>query len=744
MNLKASLCVGACALALGAAGSAAAEGNQASRGGQVEELVVTAQRTAQSVQDVPVSITAIGGDALQRQGVSDLKDITRLVPNFTFRDAGANIQYNLRGSTTLNPNGALEGAVSVYVNDVYRASPFANDAVVFDLDRVEVLRGPQGTLFGRNSTGGLINFITKRPGHDFGGYANLSYGSYNRREVEAAVDLPLSDRVRTRLAIRTIDRDNWQKNLGTGGGDGFGAIHSLNGRLTIDANVTDRLEATLILTHQHNDNNTYANSGLGGVDPARFDPAHPGTTQFNCPTRDQLLAGQCLFVNFDGSVLPNNAPTTRDYARVDVSKIPRKLTLNNGTLNLAYDAGGGIKVTSLTSYEHFNFYNFDEFDGTDAFPFGSDSDVHHDQFEEELRVNGATGPLTWVAGAFYLNARYQTLPTPQAGGIARETRRTESGAVFANAEFAITDQWKVIGGIRYTKETKKLHATVPLVGTPRVSADGKISDSFVTGRGGVEFRPIEHVMIYATGSTGQKSGEFGDVGADATAAVFKPEKVTAFEFGSKTQWFDRRLTLNGDIFWQKTRNFQFGFPVLTSTTTATTNNSSIESYTAKGFELDGSFVVNEDFRIGGSGSYNKTRIHDPSTRKQTIQSVVYTLNGNQIPGTPKWKLTGYADYTVPLSDGGIDLHADYSWQSSLFWDISNNPYATEGAYGLANARITWRTRGDRLSITGFVDNAFDKKDYAALRFWLNGFPTMITQWGDDPGRTYGVRVGVTF
>lgn len=727
-----------------------ADDDQSSAG---DVIVVTALRTEQTLQSVPISAAVISGKEVAARNLTDLRDIAAIIPNFSVRDAGAAIQYNIRGSTTLSTSTFLENAVSTYVNDVYMASPTANDAVMFDVSRVEVLRGPQGVLFGRNSTGGLVNFITNRPGSDFGGYVRAQYGSYDRTELAAAIDVPVGESVAMRLATRIIDRDDWQKNLGAVGG-AFGGISSVNARVTLQAELGEKFTATLIGSINRNRNNNYANGSWGGAAWPRqpFDFAAP-RTRVNCSTSvSDILsrAPQCLFYNPNRrGIFPNDGPDTRTFARVEVAEIPRRFDQHNGTLDLKYDLSDRATLRSITAYNWSKFQNFDEFDGTEFLDFYSDVRNKARQVTQEITLTGELSDrLTYVLGGFYLDARARGLPPTIGIDMRQGYRDTESLAGFANVRYEFSPSVAVFAGGRVTDEKKAILSTNSTSGN---SFEAQTKSNFFTYRIGLEVTPLENLMFFASRSTGRKAAEFTNAdpdtnGGQGSADLFNPEQVLAHELGIKGSTLDGIFSGSLVFFHQRTRNFQFGFPTLLNAegSAFTSLNSSIEKFTARGFEAEMTVRPNSWIRFFGSVGYNATRIVDSATRTQTWAQIIYPVDGNEMPGTPKLKASGGATVTVPSSVGSFELDVNYAWQDDLFWDISNNPFAVEEAYGIGNARVTWREPNRRLSATLAVDNVFNQIDHAALRFWADRTPFIVAQWGNDPGRVWRFEVGYEF
>ncbi|ANY18629.1 Colicin I receptor precursor [Tsuneonella dongtanensis] len=708
------------------------------------EIIVTANRSESSIQDVPISVTAISGDELRDRNVVNLRDVVALVPNFSFRDSGFNIQYNIRGSVSIQTSGFQEQPVSTYIDDVFLGSPVANDAGLFDLERVEVLRGPQGTLFGRNSTGGLVNFITAKPDEEFGGYLNVQLGRYFHRVAEAAVNVPLGPNVRTRFAGKYVGRDDWQKNVGAGGG-GFGALNQLAGRFSLEADLGPDLTALVQIQHNRNRDNQYANTGLGGSDPSRLVPGN-GSTRFNCDL-ERILAGACADVTGAGVVRRATfMPADKKVVSIDVNDVYRDLNFTNLIGRLTWNLNAQTTITSLTSGQFMTFLNYDEFDGTDYLRFGGDRGNKTKQFLQELRVNGQYDTIDYVAGLFYLNVDSRNTDGIIPDQPLRLNPTTKSFAVFANITARIAEGLSLIAGGRQTWEDKAISVRRPFTGTTTNSFDDKRTDSFFTYRLGLQYEPTPDVLLFSTYSTGQKSGDF-DTPNSATGQTnyFLPERTESVEVGAKTSFFNRALVINPTLFWQKTKDYQFGAPAIDPNTgRPTTINNPIDSYTSLGFELETVARPSRGIELGATVGYNRTEIQDPGTRTQTVQNVVYPLDGNQMPGTPKWQVNTYGAYSADLGDGSLlKFQGEYQWQSKIFWDISNNPFAIEKPYGIANFRINWSDANDQLSVGAYVENAFDK-EYASLRFWLPGFPLYVIQWGNNPGRTYGLTAGLRF
>ncbi len=724
--------VGALALSLGAAATPALAADQAppattapadpddaaadSRG----EIVVTAQRREQRLQDVPTSVTVLDSAQFTVGGVGrSAGEILNYVPN-----ASAGTQQHGRPRWWIRGVGAgqqqldLANPVGFYLDDVYISNASATGIPLFDLERIEVLRGPQGTLWGKNTTGGAINVISKRPsltGND-DNYVKLEYGSYDDKIAEAGIGTTIiDDKLAARVSFRIDDRGGRFNNLFTGNKDN--AIDDSVFRAQLLARPTEDLEALLSFHYRRYKTQgtywttaSYAPSGI-------FRNGYAPSTNIND--------------------VSTNAP---DWGNT------RQL---GGTLHLDWQIGG-LTLTSITGYERYDNRGPNDSDNTPLEISRGYVDARSSQWTQELRLTSPQdNRFSWIAGLFYFNEKIRsdaysaTLPQGSVPALAGSTaapayalttydHKAESGAAFGSGTFAFTDAIKLTLGARWTRETKTLafdrfagattswtnyaqwwnSYTGTFGGPGTFSGDlRKTWDAFT-----YDITPSWTIdrnnLLYAKFSHGVKSGGFNTAATLPVAlTVANPEKLDAYEVGYKSQWFDGRLTFNATAFHYDYHDVQVNVVgpnpgAVGGTVVSYLQNAAKAHVNGAEFELLAHPVDN--LTLNASLGLLRTRYD----RFQVLNGGA-NLAGATFVRAPRRTLNVGASYSVPLADlGKIELAADARYQSLQYYfvtpqDTVNRYYLTQKPYTLTNIRVTYTTPGDKVSVSGFVNNLFD-------------------------------------
>ncbi len=532
-----------------AAAQSAPQDDQASR---IEDIVVTAQRREQNIQDVPLAVTAFTDTQLEIAIVEDTTDLVRVTPSLTGglnTGTGGAVSYFIRGLGSTEQVATFDVPVATYVDEVYVARQIANNITLLDVDRIEVLRGPQGTLFGRNTTGGAISIVTRKPGRDFRGTLDASYGSFQRRQFRGAVSGPISDRVAGGLTFLRIDDDGYSESLVTGetlnGEETWGVRGALNVQpadgweWNLSADWVDQLKTTI------------------GTNP--LDAEYT--------SRTGLRTGEC-----DNGTIDNYLNNRQgNCARTQVGTI---------ISNLSHEMDWGT-ISFITGYINTGQdFSIDFGLGGSPTPFGGftiSNEVRSEQFTQEVKLAGEVGLLNWVAGVFYFtedNETYQvdtfaTTPTATSSLVLGDrllNNSADSFAVYAQGDFALTDRLTVTLGGRYTEEDKEIafidrtRAAYPVgfVGatgattvrptTANLIAAGVPVDqstSKFTPRVAAAYKFSDDVMVFASATNGFKSGGWNARGTTAaTNSAFGPEEAWSYELGLRSDLFDDSLRLN--------------------------------------------------------------------------------------------------------------------------------------------------------------------------------------------------------
>lgn len=522
----------------------------------LDEVVVTAQRRQETVQDIPIAVSAFDAGQLQRVGVQNTLDISRLIPNMTGGNntglGSANV-YTIRGLNNTESIATFDPPVGSYVDDVYISRQNANNLTLFDVERIEVLRGPQGTLFGRNTTGGAVNVIMRRPGEEFGGYVEVGYGRFNRKIARGSVDLPVNDQVLTKFSAFWIEDDGYVDNLTTG--------QTINS----DDNKGARIDVRLF----PNDSIVWDLS----ADYIDQDFAN----QVNTPDGSRRIANSGL--RTDRSLADLGLTIAGDKQFITSGNVTRSWSL---TSNFTWDSPIG-EIQSITGYRDLNQrFLLDFLDiGVPPGGFSIVNNSTHQQFTQEIKLaaTAMNDALDYVVGVFYIDEDNRTdfadliFGTVFADRILDNT--TEAWAIYGQADYAITDRLTGTLGLRYTDEKKD----VDFIPNPNPTAVFRFASSDIaalgiplsqstkiwTPRFALRYDINDDMNVYASATRGFKSGGWNARGNTAVETQpFGPEKVWSYEVGMRSELLDRRLRLNATAFWTDVTDYQlpsaFNFP----------------------------------------------------------------------------------------------------------------------------------------------------------------------------------------
>jgi len=734
-----------------------------------EDIIVTAQRRDQNVQDVPISISAIGGNQLLAMNIQDAQRIVDLVPNFKasgLGGAGGPPVFNIRGISFIDFSNINEASVALYIDDVYQVAQGTGTSQVFDLERVEVLRGPQGTLFGRNSTGGVVHYISKKPGNSFEGDISAQYGRFNQLILQMAAGGPVAEGIGARFAVKYNRDDGTQ--LDPVSGKRFAKTDALAARAIVHADLSSAVTFEGKVSYARNDGQSPIHRPYFVLDPT--DPSGYCGGRPVPGTADDLAHAACILGNKGVSRTAgqafDNYKATR--GRSDVDDWPFRYTSWGGYAKLTADVGFA-ELISITGYENYRqTFSYDG-DGFDNRPYGGSGSrdlgiyfqARSETVSQEIRLSGQIGGgIQWLLGGFYYDAEQRANSTIAVDNVKTDligyATHTRSYAGFGQVDIPLSDIITLTGGLRYTDDRRildPLDCSRSITSTTCApTAVPRIDDSELTYRLAVEFRPVDDLLIYAAMSHGFKSGGFNTNRNPLLRGPVGSEEVDNYEIGFKSRFLDNRVTLNAAAFYYKYRGIQ----ALIGTTDPLTGASNVlyinagdpRTYGAEA-ELTASLTDNLELRIG-AGYLDTKVIADPSF---TADGRI--LNGNRLPQAPEFSGNMILRYTIPLGDNGtLTLQADGRYQSSVYSGIDNDPSERVAGYGIANARIGWKSADKSYSIEAFVDNVFDKQVIQQMfHNTLGSFPATVTENGPlfDSGfgvwgrpRTWGIRAGYSF
>lgn len=759
-------------------GEASAQESNVQDGG---EIVVTAQRREQAVIDVPISVSVVSAEKIENLNLSTFTSIGQQTPNFniTFeRGANAAPDLSIRGvrgdGSTARMN---ESSVAVYVDDIYLGDENSLAGQMFDVQRVEVLRGPQGTLFGRNTTGGLVQFVSASPTADLTGKASVLYGSDNWVAINAAISGPLGDNVRTRLAGQFETHDGHYTNRATlpGALKKLGRKEVWSLRSTTDLDIGEATSLRLQVTHSETDSESTPNYGLGIWESRTAPP--PGAQNVICARAD-ILAARC----FDRIVQSGQPPLDGRRAGDAITELNRDelaIRQNLTSITAKFEADlGGVSLINVANYTQFKSRIGVDGDGGST-PSTLAQRVYvqlqneSKQFSEELRLQGEAGAVNWVAGLFYyqdqkkntniLNIRTDTGAT--AAQIPSNARiDTKSGAVFGQADWNFADQLTLSVGARYTIENRELvEARLGPVGPgPVVDVRAAVADpdpvtKDVTGRVSLTWEATPDNSLYASYSRGAKSvgySVFYTGGSAATnAAKTGPvgqEHVDAFEIGSKNRFFDRTLTLNLAGFYylfdgkqELLTVVEYPDPSQPQTPILNTRFLNVGKAEIYGAELEMNYAPSERWDFGFSGGLLYTEITDSDIVFSTPRLGIVPLEGRPLPSTPRWNLSAQIAHHIPAGDLGVfTLQAEARAQAKQNSGLNNDPLATIPSYGLVNFRFLWESKDKSYNVQAFVTNVFNKAYFVGISDSNIGAGALITQQAEP--RLWGLKFGASF
>lgn len=731
------------------------------------EIIVTAQKRAQNLQDVPVAISVVSGDQLERANVNSAEQLFQRVPTLTFRKGNTNKDsaLSIRGVGTISFSSGVEPSVSTVIDGVVYARTGQQTSDFLDVERIEVLRGPQGSLFGKNASAGVINIVSREPGDTLGGYVDAAWYEGNEMRLRASVGGPLGEGLKASLTGFWSQYDGNARNVFNG--------HKVNGyehwgvRGKLIAEPVDAVKITLIADYSKNSDNGYADS-IGTV--------------FSSPFNDAVF-------------IPSLAPLKLDGRNKDIDNDLDPYTKDkNSGVSAQIDVDlGAATLTSITAYRH--WYNYQQRDGdfrSDAPKYvntGTASgdvlshdrgDLKFDQFTQELRIASSNPQfLEYVAGLYFYKTKEvdyfnrtvtsctaSTLPT--AGGLtpcapgsstyvtnqgdADFTTKLTSYSAFGQLTANITDAFRGIVGLRYTEDKVSydfVRDSTSLTAFPGVNpdfaSDGSIKENGWSGNAGLQYDLSDDVMAYGMYTRGYKGpalNVFFNMQARDTGRI-DPEKSNAYELGLKTRLFDRRVTLNIAAFYAKYDNYQANFLDLVAgqVVTRLTNAGTVST---RGIEVDFNAALTDNFSLGGGFNYTDAHINQFICPPGAAVTCADAINGKPLPFAPKYKGTVTMDWRLPLNLEGfhVDLNSSLVYQSRTQFDINQNPNAFQKGYAIWDAGLTVSTADDKYSLSLIVKNLTDK--HFVIQRIPNGTSFMRQITPRDAERYAGVTARMNF
>jgi iron complex outermembrane receptor protein len=728
----------------------------------LEVIEITANKRVESIQEVPMAVSAFSGDTLEKLGINEGLNVTQHVPNMNFFaifGEASSPSMSIRGISLVNYSDSWEAPVSIYVDDVYRGNPSGSAMQLFDISRLEVLKGPQGTLFGRNNTGGLVHYITNNPHDDFEAKASVQLGSYNQKILEGVLNIPITDSIRSRLAVKMNKADGWQTNNASPVNDygldvdtqDLNSTDTLGYRLKFSFDIGKESELLLDFHGSEADQTSVGFAHMGYLDP---------TTGEICSIK-RIHGGVCTSNTFGttgideagGKWGPENVSSSISggtFTQIKTNGMSAKFTspLTNN-----------ITLTSITALEEMDKFLQDDGDGVGLSGVGFnvffDEQYRSDtkQITQELRLNGNNTDTKWVAGLYYYDDTRQMRTQNPAGadfasavpiGFAHQEDvllETDSWAAFGQLDYDVTDELTVVAGLRYTTDDRTYHYERPVsyygpLDPTDADADGDFNDPIndtldedgFSGRLGLDYHLGEDTLLYTSISTGLRAGGFS-ASYNAKSAAFEPvkqEKNTSIEAGFKTTILDGKARLNGAVFKYTLEGFQAQVFETLATGSVILNAGDVDGI---GAEFDLTYAVNEDFEVIASLGLLDTEMN--SNKSTIVGGQTVSLDGISLPSAPEVSYSLIGRYYI----GNVSLQLDYSWQDDHFLQVENDPYSKSPAYGIANASIDWTSEDGVWGISFHAHNLADE-EYFTYQNSL-GEDWGYGVWGKP--RTFGLK-----
>lgn len=698
-----------------------------SRPTQVEEIIVTAERRAESLQRVPIAISAFNGEDLQQSGVTGIASLKQIAPNLQFGSGPIDNFVSIRGVGAELINVSAEAGVSIAQDGVPFASATMFDAAFMDVQRVEILRGPQGTIAGRNATGGTINIHSAMPTNTFAGGLVAKFGNFNHREFEGVISGPLFGDVLTgRLAVRRERADGWATNTVTG--EDFNNIDNFKIRATLAARLSEDLNASLILEHFEDDASPML-FALGRARPDRISFAEAiGVPEYDRDRREFAA----------------NNPSNR---HVDGEK---------AILRIVWDLGPSSNITSTTGYisnKNEGQFGGGQINSLAVFDYLA-TDV--DQVSQELTYTAdVTDRLDVIVGGLYLhsNSHEPLLFGTPAFGLPVNTfdftadQKLDSYAIYTQWRYRLTDTLRLTLGGRYTRDEKQYNEVDFFAGIPLPTVDASEAWQAFTPRVALDFTPNPNLLVYASASRGFKAGGINAFAtSDGTSDEFDPEFIWNYEVGVKANLLDNRLQASFAGFHMDYSNVQQNLRILNTTTGVLLPNVvNASSATINGVEGWIDANLTSRLKVRAAGTWLDATYDDLKTNDLIFPELgIRDFSGNRLARAPKWQTSISADYLAPVgSNFNVNFHADYQWQSKVFFSFYNHPLNSQDSYGILNLSASFGPNDGRWRLAGYARNVADT--FYVTYAESNVAATRPSRGGTiGQPRTYGVSLGYKF
>lgn len=694
----------------------------------LEEVVVTARRREESLQDVPIAVTAVSGEELSLRGSLDITELAQSIPSVTLepsRATNTTLTAFIRGVGQQDPLAGFEQGVALYLDDVYLARPQGALLDIYDVERIEVLRGPQGTLYGRNAVGGAIKYVTRRLSDELDVRLRGTYGTYNQADFVGTVSAPVSDGVRIGATVASFNRDGFGDNLFTGGEQYDKDIFGY--RLSAEIEPADNLLIRIAY-----DNTDDQSSAVAGWRP--FPGAFSGVPS----------PGDVFDTNAGASVSPSTAGINGN----------NQVESEGWMASVDWDVSDNITLRSITSGREDLTESVIDFDSLPSQDFDAPVVYDNEQFSQEFQLLYNTERMNLVVGYYYLDSEAANdfdvvlgllVPgvglTAYTGGVVD----TEAWSMFADLSYELSDRWSLSVGGRYTEDERSadiFRANYLGTGSPFLGNDAAIeiavNSDFEAERTYYDFSPRvnlsyalnEDISLYGGYSQGWKAGSFDPRGANfQTPAVeqgFDAEELDSWELGLKSRWWDGRAITNVALFYSDYQDMQIPGSVGVDSDGDGINDGFVGTVTnagqseITGIEVEANFVFTQNFSAQFAASFLDTSI------EEYLIGVVDVSSDRQIQNTPEEMLFVGLNYTTPVANGDLFVNLNYSYKGDVQQFEIAAPDIDQEAYGLVNASIVWTSNSEQWQV-GFHGKNLTDEEYrtAGYCFGFSGCPSTL-------------------
>jgi iron complex outermembrane receptor protein len=747
---------------------ASAQGGADAGSEGLAEIVVTAQRRAESVQDTPLAITALSGDSIEQFARDDVAGLAFQSPSLAYSEAGGEAQLYVRGVGTNIFGVGADPSVAINLDGVYLGRPNMGLTQFLDVERVELLRGPQGILYGRNATGGAVNIVSRMPTESLEGYATLGFGSFNRREMKAAISGPISDEWSARIALRGMTDDGYTNDIDPRGSNELddNDLKALRGVLRWQR---DGVSATLIGEYSEYEG---GNTSIRPIDNLGLAQSAGGLTPVDFRT------------------VRNNTPSFNDWQTGGI------------TATLDWQINDNVNMAWITAHRAWDSDFLFNTDGTEIEITRTTFIYDTKQWSSELRFSGEQGAVKWIAGGYWIdedkfgalglvraNQTFPGGPTPildpafaPRSFIFLADGGTHAEALFAQFDWQFAPAWTASVGGRYSQETKtdfyRFSVLLPdteLLGVfsprPIPAATGanvknqRVRFDAFTPKFSLQWRPSDDALYYASYTKGFKSGGFNNLQTPANNVPYNPEFIKSFEVGAKTEWLDNRLRVNATAFHYdytdlQVTAFQSGLTITTNAADATVQGIEleVEAQPADGFNVGVSIALLDATYDEFQAVYGTCRptnaALDPVNCTNPAVTAPRRINaaGNTLNNAPEFKGSAYAAYSFALAGGELALSGQVAHQGRVFFNNpANDLVSSQGDVTLLDARVAWTNGNGAIEVAAFGKNLSDEEYFHNIVQFTSTSDSRLDIFGIGnalgyaaPGRQWGVEFSYRF